>query len=272
LKDTSKSTFFINFDKMGGTDDIVLGKPSVQGFADNQLMITQSGTAGRGIQMSTSGKQATLEINFICKPGMLPSTQRISVGIDVCVADTPPNECSLQNSELVLSQSVEFSFIKYCLKNPSHDVGFWLFCLFVIVSSSTCFAGCYHNFTVKGHRNVDILPGADMIRSVLAACHRNGFLSCCPCPSWITGGQKYQTLGQLDEDVEEEAPDGLEQDSSFSYQDDNDSSTSVKISLPRTNKREALDAEESDPFADIPADDDDEDQYEDFLNGDDGAL
>ena len=114
-----------------------------------------------------------------------------------------------------------------------------------------------------------------MIRSVLAACHRNGFLSSCPCPSWITGGQKYQTLGQLDEDVEEEeAPDGLEQDSSFSYQDDDDdASTSVKISLPRTNKRDELNAAEqaNDPFADIPADDDDEDQYEDFLN-DDGSF
>jgi hypothetical protein len=274
LKDTSKSTFFINLDKMGGKDDIVLGKPSVQGFADNQLMITQSGTAGRGIQLSTNGKQAMLEINFICKPEMLPSTQRISVGIDVCVADTPPSACSLQNSEVILSQSVEFSFVKYCLKNPSHDLGFWLFFLFVLVSSSTCVAGCYHNFTIKGHRNIDILPGADMIRSLLAACHRNGFLSSCPCPSWITGGQKYQTLGQLDEDVEEEeAPDGLEQDSSFSYQDDDAASTSVKISLPRTNKRDELNAAEeaNDPFADIPADDDDEDQYEDFLN-DDGSF
>ena len=129
--------------------------------------------------MTAGGEKATLEINFQCKPGMGPSTQRISVGIDVCVADTPPNECSLQNSELIASQSIKFSFVKYCLKNPSHNIGWWLFTLFIFVSSLTCIYGCVHNFQVKGHRNIDIIPGAGMLREVLAACHRNGFLSAC---------------------------------------------------------------------------------------------
>ena len=268
LKDTTRSVFYINYDKLGGRDDITLGKPSVQGFADNQLMITQSGTAGRGVQMTAGGEKATLEINFQCKPGMGPSTQRISVGIDVCVADTPPNECSLQNSELIASQSIKFSFVKYCLKNPSHNIGWWIFTLFIFVSSLTCIYGCVHNFQVKGHRNIDIIPGAGMLREVLAACHRNGFLSACPCPSWLGLGPKYQTLGQLDEDEDDEgAPDGLQQDSSFSYQDDGPSdNTTVKIGLPRTNKKDALDAAEHDPFADMPVSD--EDDLDDFLNDD----
>ena len=316
LKDTTRSVFYLTLTRGGTRDDITIGKPSVQGFADNQLMITQSGTAGRGVQLSPGGDKGMLEINFQCKPGQGASQQRITVNLDICVADTIPGDCSLQNSELASAQSVQFSFIKYCLKNPSSSLSFWIFFIFSILLAGTCGLGCVYNFQVLGNRGIDIIPGIDVLRAAIAACHRTSlfrsvsrfllyftlcftvlrlisshssviFAFCCdlvnililffpppnysqcPCPQT----QKYQTLGQIDED--DEAPDGL-QDSSFSYQSSaGDGKTTAEIAMPRRNDDGNNTLDEDDPFADVPVDEDDlsgfydeEDDGLDSLDGD----
>ncbi len=296
LKDTLRSVFYVTLTRSGSSkgSSFTIGKPSVQGFADNQLIITQSGTAGRGIKLERGGDSGRLEINFQCKPGRPASEQRISVNLDICIADTEPADCTLQNSELVAAESVEFSFVKYCVKNPSHQFGFWLFVLSVVLSVGTCVFGCAYNYQVLGHRSIDILPGIDVLRAVIAAAHRTGLLRGCPCP--CDGGAKYQTLGQIDED--DEAPDGLN-DSSYSYQgagtggmgSTSKSATAKKkkkkqmeasraaagggsvggsnIDLPRrdhdgaSRSKRRIVLDEDDPFADVPVDEDDMDAFYD---------
>ena len=279
LKDTMRSVLYFTYDKRFGRNPITLGKPSVQGFADNQLMITQSGSLGRGAQLTAGGEQATLDINFKCKPDMGPSTQRITVGIDICVDGTPSQECSLQNSELVAAQSLKFSFVKYCLHNPGHNWGYRLFVLFCVLVVLRCVFGCVFNWKVKGHRDLELIPGMSMCRHCLNQLYRTGFLNRCPCPAWMSGLQ-YQTLNQMDDDDMEQrngastenddADDGLQQDSSFSYQDNG--SATVRIDLPRKHGPSGGGSGGSggnglqldDPFGDIPVDDDDD--LADFLD------
>ena len=290
LKDTLRSVFYISLSSGVGSSSggFTIGKPSVQGFADNQLVITQSGTAGRGIKLQPGGDFGKLEINFQCKPDRPASEQRISVNLDICIDGTEPADCTLQNSELVASESVEFSFIKYCVKNPAHQFGYWLFVFFVILSTSTCIFGCAYNYQVLGHRSIDILPGIDVLRALIAAAHRTGLLRNCPCP-WGNVA-KYQTLGQIDED--DDAPDGLN-DSSYSYQD-SDVGSSSKSETAKKRKKKEMEAsrggksvhgsnidmprrdyegssktkrkiilDEDDPFADVPVDEDDMDAFYD---------
>jgi hypothetical protein len=269
LKDTMRSVLYFNYDKTFGGSPVTLGKPSVQGFADNQLVITQSGSLGRGTTLTAGGEQASLDINFKCKPGVNPSTQRITVGIDVCVDGTPVQDCSLQNSEFIAAQSLKFSFMKYCLHNPGHNWSFRFFLLFVVVASTSCVLGCVFNWKVKGHRDLEVIPGMSVVRQCLNQMHQSELLS--NCPSWMgLGGLKYQTLNQMDDDDNmgsggshaQEAEDGLQQDSSFSYQDDG--AATVRIDMPRKHGKSKEEAGSGnglhldDPFADIPVDDDDD--------------
>jgi hypothetical protein len=272
LKDTMRSVLYFNYDKTFGRNPITLGKPSVQGFADNQLVITQSGTLGRGAQLIpgvSDQSMASLDINFKCKPDVAPSTQRITVGIDICVDGTPVKDCSLQNSEFIAAQSLKFSVMKYCLHNPSHNWGLRLFILFVVVTFLSCIFGCMFNWKVNGHRDLEVIPGVGMIRQCLSQAHRKGMLA--KCPSWMGfSGLKYQTLNQMDDDDDSdihEAADGLQQDSSFSYQENG--SATIRINMPRkhgsgSNSGGGNGLQLDDPFADIPVDDDDD--LADFLS------
>lgn len=256
-KDTTRSVFYIFLQK--GSDPVTIGKPSVQGFADNQLMITQSGSAGRGLQLSSDGNKATLEINFQCKPGQEASEQRISVGVDICQGDTMPNDCTLQASSLISYQPVKFSFIKYCLRNPGHRWGYILFTLLLCLTVFGCVLGCVYKYRVEGARQLEIIPGIEGLRVFVAALQGTPMFQSCPCPQFRR--PKYETVSQLDDD-EGEPGDGLV-NSSVSYQGNAaDAGAAATIALPRYN----LDADDDDD-AEIDVEDvlpEDDDDLEDF--------
>ena len=240
-KDTQKTKFFVWVKGKGEKGDmgVVLGKPTVQGFAENQLIVTQGGTAGQGGVIMDGSRALTLEMNFECVKNTIASQQRITVGIDVCKLSTNPAECSLSDSDSIEYQSVMFSILKYCGEDPGGTFAYHVFLVFFFLSLFGCVTGCFYKHRVLGSRNIEMLPGVDILRSCATS------LAGIPClKQCLTPGIKYSTLEGHDEgidDFDDESfiDDGIN-DSSIGYQ------SSVSIGMARRGEYGELDEDELD--------------------------
>ena len=251
-KATPKTKFFISVNEIGQKKDdgVILGKPTVQGFAENQLVVTQGGTAGQGGLVHMSGRPLVLELNFQCVKGTIASVQRITVGIDICRKNTPAAQCTLSDSGVIEYRSVMFSLLKYCGEDPGGSFAYHVFITFLFLSIFMCGTGCYYKYRVLGSRNMEILPGIDFLRSCAGAM---ATISC--FKSCFTKGIRYSTLDGADhivDDFDDDSfiDDGMN-DSSVGYQ------SSVSIGLARRGEYgdEDLDDEELDLDDDVNIDD-----------------
>ena len=247
-KDTAKSRVFISVKGKGQKGDmgVVLGKPTVQGFAENQLVVTQGGTAGQGGVIMDGSRPLVLELNFQCVKGAVASEQRITVGIDVCKLSTPAGQCTLSNSDEIEYRSVMFSILKYCGEDPGSSFASRVFLVFFFLVLFGCTSGCYYKYKV-GSRNIEIIPGVDILRSCASCLAAIPIFKDC-----LTPGVKYSTLDGQDvmDDFDDESfiDDGMN-DSSVGYQ------SSVSIGLARRGEYGELDEEELDLDEDVDVDD-----------------